>query len=29
MTFEQLFRYPTQHFRRHLAQLSGGTTPAR
>jgi DinB superfamily len=29
MTFERLFRYPTQHFRRHLAQLSGGTAPAR
>jgi hypothetical protein len=29
MTFESLFRYPTQHFRRHRAQLSGGTAPAR
>ena len=28
MTFERLFRYPTLHFRRHLAQLSRGTTPA-
>ena len=29
MTFEHLFRYPTQHFQRHVAQLSGGTAPAR
>lgn len=29
MTFERLFRYPTQHFRRHLAQLSSGTAAAR
>jgi len=29
MTFEHLFRYPTQHFQRHRAQLSGGTAPAR
>src|SRR5262245_15332899 len=29
MTFESLFHYPTQHFQRHLAQLSGGTAPAR
>jgi hypothetical protein len=28
MTFERLFRYPTQHFQRHLAQLSRGTAPA-
>jgi hypothetical protein len=24
MTYDSLFRYPTQHFRRHLAQLSAG-----
>jgi len=24
MTYESLFRYPTQHFRRHLGQLSAG-----
>ena len=29
MTVERLFRYPTQHFQRHLTQLSRGTAPAR
>jgi DinB superfamily len=28
MTYESLFRYPSLHFRRHLAQLSAGATAA-